>query len=182
LGCSKADSIPQARRLRLCPAPGRHCSESSRTSRHDPKHVHLTPAYDIVFGRPDAQAKAWIAVFSDLTGEEHGIVARLTSNSVQSAVAYGIEAGQILSFLDSILAQAIPANVRTTMEDWARKARPVALTNGTLLTCTDEVTASTLARLAGTKIQRLGPTQLFLSDRKFLPSLRKKAEGLGILL
>jgi len=109
-------------------------------------------------------------------------VAKLTSTSIQSAIAYGIDAGQILSFLDSILAQPLPTNVRTTMEDWARKARPVALTNGTLLTCTDEVTASTLARLAGTKIQRLGPTQLFLSDRKFLPSLRKKAEALGILL
>jgi Helicase conserved C-terminal domain len=155
---------------------------TAHLARPAPQHIHLTPAYDIVFGRPDAQAKAWIAVFADLTGQEHGVVAKLTSTSIQSAIAYGIDAGQILSFLDSVLAQPLPANVRTTMEDWARKARPVALTNGTLLTCTDEVTASTLTRLAGTKIQRLGPTQLFLSDRKFLPSLRKKAEALGILL
>lgn len=147
-----------------------------------PPHIHLTPAYDIVFGRPDAQSKAWLTTFSELTGEEHGVVARLTSTSLQAAIALGIEVGQILSFLDSTLAQPVPANVRTTLADWARKARPVALTNGTLLTCTDEATAATLARLAGIRIQRIAPTQLFLSDRKYLPSLRKKAEALGIIL
>jgi hypothetical protein len=147
-----------------------------------PRHIHLTPAYDLVFGRPDADALAWCSLFLETSGHDHGIVGKLTAAAIQRALRLGIGSGQILSILESRLAAPIPENVRTTMQGWVARARPVQVQEGIVLTCPDADVASTLERMSKGQANRLSPTHLLLSDRKALTALRKKAVDQGILL
>ncbi|MEN9354368.1 MAG: Helicase conserved C-terminal domain [Fibrobacterota bacterium] len=145
-------------------------------------HIYLTPAYDLVFGKPDPQTLAWCSLFAELTGLDHGVVAKVTAASVQRALALGVEIRQILSILDSMLAAPLPDNVRVTIDGWTQRARPVQVTEGFVLACPEESVASTLERMAKGQAQRLSSLHLLVSDKKLLTALRKKAAEQGILL
>lgn len=146
------------------------------------RHAHLTPAYDLVFGHPDPQALAWCSLFTETTGNDHGIVGKLSAASIQRALALGVENPQIFAILDSVLATRVPENVRVTMDGWTQRARPVLVTEGFVLACPEESVTTTLERMAKGQAQRLSPLHLLISDKKLLATLRKKAADQGILL
>lgn len=146
------------------------------------RHARITPAFDLFFGRPDPQSLAEASLFCAMTGSDHGVVGRLTRPSVQAALAQGISVGEIVESLGAMSANPLPANVRTVLEDWERGAQPVRVREGIVLECPDEATASTLARLAGAAADRIEERTLFLSDRKALNALRRRATESGIFL
>lgn len=146
------------------------------------RHVRITPAFDVYFGRIDPEALAEASLFSTLTGQEMGIVARVTRGSVQGAMALGIEVDEIVATLEARSAGALPPNVRTTLDDWSRGAQPVRVREGVVLQCPDAEIAGNLERLAKGSAERLGETSLFLSDRRSLSTLRRKAAEAGIFL
>lgn len=146
------------------------------------RHVRITPAFDLFFGRPDPQALAEASLHCTLTGADHGVVGRLTRASVQAAFALGIRVVEIVASLEGMSANPLPPNVRTVLEDWERGAQPVRVREGIVLECPDEATASTLARLAGAAADRIEGRTLFLSDRKALNALRRRATDSGIFL
>jgi hypothetical protein len=152
------------------------------TSSPPPRHARITPAFDLFFGRPDPQALAEASLYCALTGADHGVVGRLTRPSVQSALALGISVAEIAESLESLSANVLPPNVRTVLGDWERGAQPVRVREGILLECPDEATATTLARLAGAAADRVEGRALFLSDRKALNALRRRATESGIFL
>lgn len=173
-------------------AQGRHClgiSAEGRTylglepvaTERNP-HILLTPAYDLVFGRPDAEALAWCSLVLETTGMDHGAVGKLTAASIHRAVSLGLDLAAIFELLEPRLAAPLPGNVRATLEGWVARARPVLAADGTVLTCPDASVADELERLARGQAKRLSATHLFLSDRKLLATLRRKAGEKGILL
>ncbi len=146
------------------------------------RHARITPAFDLFFGRPDPGAQAEAALYCAMTGADHGVVGRLTRQSVQASLALGISVTEIVDSLDAMSANPLPANVRTVLSDWERGAQPVRVREGIVLECPDEGTASTLARLAGAAVDRIEARTLFLSDRKALTTLRRRATESGIFL
>lgn len=146
------------------------------------RHLKVTSAYDLYFARIDPQALAEISLYATPTGQEHGIVARLDRTGVQAARAIGISVPEIVASLEGLAASPLPANVRTTLEDWSRGAHPVRVREGLLLQCPDAESASTLERLAKGDADRVGEASLFLTDRKTLAGLRRKAAESGIFL
>lgn len=145
-------------------------------------HARVTPAFDVFFGRIDPAVLAEVSLFAAPTGQEMGIVARITRASVQGAMSIGIEVSEIVSTLEARVAGALPANVRTTLDDWSRGAQPVRVREGVVLQCPDAAVAESLERLAKGAAERLGETALFLPDRKALATLRRKATESGIFL
>jgi len=146
------------------------------------RHLVVTSAYDLYFARIDPQALAEISLYATPTGQEHGIVARLDRAGVQAARALGISVPEIVASLEGLAASPLPANVRTTLDDWSRGAHPVRVREGLLLQCPDAESASALERLAKGDADRVGETSLFLTDRKTLAGLRRKAAEWGIFL
>lgn len=146
------------------------------------RHARITPAFDLFFGRPDPQGQAEAALYCAMTGADHGVVGRLTRQSVQASLALGITVTEIVDSLDAMSANPLPANVRTVLSDWERGAQPVRVREGIVLECPDEATATTLARLAGAAVDRIEARTLFLSDRKALTTLRRRATESGIFL
>lgn len=145
-------------------------------------HARVTPAFDVFFGRIDPEALAELSLFAGLTGQEMGIVARITRASVQGAMAIGIEVVEIVASLEARVAGELPANVRTTLDDWSRGAQPVRVREGVVLQCPDATTCDSLERLSKGLAERLGDRALFLPDRKALATLRRKASEAGIFL
>lgn len=146
------------------------------------KHARVTPAFDVFFGRIDPEALAEVSLFSALTGQEMGIVGRITRASVQGAMSLGIEVDEIVATLEARVASPLPPNVRTTLGDWSRGAQPVRVREGVVLQCPDAAVATSLERLAKGAAERLGESTLFLADRKALATLRRKATEAGIFL
>lgn len=147
-----------------------------------PRHAKVTPAFDIYFGRVDPSALAEVALYADLTGHDHGVVARLSRSGTQSALSLGIEGAEIVSSLQSMGSSPLPQNVHQTVLDWSRAAQPVRVVHGVVLQCPDAATAISLERLAKGAAERLSDTILVLTDRKTLSSMRKKAHEQGILI
>lgn len=145
-------------------------------------HARVTPAFDVFFGRIDPAVLAEVSLFAALTGQEMGIVARITRASVQGAMSIGIEVAEIVATLEARVAGPLPANVRTTLDDWSRGAQPVQVREGVVLQCPDAAVAESLDRLAKGAAERLGEKVLFLPDRKALATLRRKAAEAGIFL
>lgn len=146
------------------------------------KHARVTPAFDVFFGRIDPEALAEVSLFASLTGQEMGIVARVTRASVQGAMSIGIEVPEIVGTLEARVASDLPPNVCTTLDDWSRGAQPVRVREGVVLQCPDAAIAQSLERLAKGVAERLGESSLFLPDRKALATLRRKATEAGIFL
>lgn len=146
------------------------------------RHAKVTAAYDVFFGMVDPAALAEISLYAERTGIDHGLVGKITRASCQAAFSNGIALPEIVQSLESLLAQPLPANVRTALEDWARAAQPVKVREGVLLECPDEDTAGILERMGKGATERVGPTMVFLTDRKSLGALRKKASESGILI
>lgn len=147
-----------------------------------PRHVKVTPAFDIFFGRVDPSALAEVSLYATLSGHDHGMVGKLDRRSVHGATALGISVTEIVTSLEELVASPLPANVRQTLEDWERQAQPVQVREGVVLRCPDASTAGTLERLAKGSAERLSDTILLLPDRRSFTSLRKKAGEMGILL
>jgi hypothetical protein len=146
------------------------------------RHAKVTPAFDIYFGRVDANLRAEISLYSEISSQDHGMVGRLTRASVQAASALGVSAAEILASLDALVASPLPENVRLTMADWSRGAQPVRVRDGVVLLCPDVASASTLERLAKGAAERLSDTILIVADRRTLANLRRKVAESGIML
>ncbi|MBK9578530.1 MAG: helicase-associated domain-containing protein [Fibrobacterota bacterium] len=146
------------------------------------RHAKVTAAYDVVFGRMDPAALSELSLYAQLTGTDHGLVGKITRASIQSAFSLGIAVSEIVASLETMASHPLPGNVKTALEDWARVAQPVKVREGVLLECPDEDTAGILERMGKGATERVGPTMVFLTDRKSLGALRKKASESGILI
>ena len=147
-----------------------------------PRHLKVTPAFDVFLGRVDSQVLAEVSLYAEPTGQDHGMVARFTRASIQRAFEIGITTTEIVASLESLAAADLPANIRTALDDWARASQPVRIREGILLQCSDVASAGTLERLVKEGAERIGDTTLFLADRKILNALRRKASDAGIFL
>lgn len=147
-----------------------------------PRHIKVTPAYDIYFGRVDPEALAEMSLYAELSKSDHGIVGKLVARSVREAMGLGISVHEIVRSLEGLVASPLPANVRQSLDDWDRAAQPVVVREGIVLQCSDASTAGTLERLAKGAVERLSDTVLLLPDRKTLTALRKKAGEAGVIL
>ncbi|HOX50644.1 MAG TPA: hypothetical protein PKY05_04100 [Fibrobacteria bacterium] len=145
-------------------------------------HAKVTAAYDVVFGRVDPSALAELGLYAELTGTDHGLVGRLTRAGCQRAFALGISLSEVVASLGTMAAHVLPKNVLTSLEDWARAAQPVRVRDGVLMQCPDEETALSIERIGKGAVERIGPSEVFLADRKALGALRKKAAAVGILI
>lgn len=166
----------------LTEAGRRWLGSPSDTHPAPPRHVKVTPAYDIFFGRVDPAALAEMSIYCELSGHDHGMVAKLSRQGVRSALALGVSVQDIVASLDGIVASPLPTNVRHALDDWGRGAQPVQVREGVVLQCPDSPTADTLERLGKGSVERLSDTILLLPDRKALTGLRAKAGGIGVLL
>ncbi|MBK8801594.1 MAG: helicase-associated domain-containing protein [Fibrobacteres bacterium] len=146
------------------------------------RHAKVTAAYDVFFGMVDPAALAEISLYAERTGIDHGLVGKITRASCQAAFSNGIALPEIVQSLEPWSAHPLPGNVKTALEDWARAAQPVKVREGVLLECPDEDTAGILERMGKGATERVGPTMVFLTDRKSLGALRKKASESGILI
>jgi hypothetical protein len=146
------------------------------------RHAKVTAAYDVVFGRMDPAALSELSLYAQLTGTDHGLVGKITRASCQSAFSLGISVAEIALSLETMVSHPLPGNVKTALEDWARAAQPVRVRDGILMQCPDEDTAGAIERMGKDMVDRIGPTAVFLWDRKSLAALRKKASAAGILI
>lgn len=147
-----------------------------------PRHVKVTPAFDVYFGRAEPESLAELSLYAELTRHDHGVVGRLVARSVQGATALGIAVTEIVASLERMVGSPIPANVRIALDDWGRAAQPVVVREGVVLRCPDAATAATLERLGKGAAERLSETILLLADRRALTTLRKKAGEAGVIL
>jgi hypothetical protein len=143
------------------------------------RHIKVTPAYDIFFGRSDPMALAEIALYAEPTGQDHGVVGHLTRARCQSAFSLGVTSREIIASLQSLVAKPLPQNVEGTIAGWEQGSVPVRIREGVIVQCVDSATLGTLERLAK-GAERLSDTVLILPDRKALTALRAKASDLGI--
>ena len=130
------------------------------------RHIQVTPAFDIFFAKADPSKLCELSLYAERTGQEFGMVARLTRAAFQKALALGISGNAMLASLEAMTVNSVPQNVRTTLEGWEQGSHPVVVREGVVLQCPDADTAGSLERLSKGSAERLSETLLFLPDRK----------------
>lgn len=147
-----------------------------------PRHVKVTPAFDIFFGRVDPAALAELSIYAELSGQDHGVVGTLSRQGIHSASAMGVAIREVVASLEGIVASPVPPNVLVALDDWARSAQPVKVREGVVLQCPDKLTAEALERLGQGTVERLSDTVLLLPDRRALAELRRRVGETGLML
>ncbi len=144
--------------------------------------ILIQPNFEIVFMAPSPLAEAEIGRFARRSGNDVGLLFKLTKSSVMAALGSGLSAPQILRTLAGFSCKEIPSNVQKEIQAWAGQCRRITLDQVLLIRCPDAETAGTVKSLAGKKAQLLNETTLELQDPKAKSSLLNKLRKAGVFL
>ncbi len=144
--------------------------------------ILVQPNFEVVFLAPSPLAEAEIGRFARRSGNDVGLLFKLTKSSVISAVGSGLSARQIIQTLSGFSSKEIPSNVEKEIRAWAGQCRRINLDQVLLIRCPDADTAGKVASLAGKKARLLNETTLELSDPKAKASLLNRLRKAGVFL
>jgi hypothetical protein len=110
---------------------------------------------------------------------------KITSSTVEKAVAEGMTAAEILTLLSENSRVGIPQNVIYSIKEWAEKVKFVQVSTGTLLRGRNKEVIDRIiqsSRLKEAIVERISPTILLIHQDADPKYLRKNLEKLGIFL
>jgi len=123
--------------------------------------------------------------FAVRTKSDHTIHFKITSSSLERAVAEGMTASQILALLSENSRVGIPQNVIYSIKEWAKNVKFVQMTQATLLRGRNKEILDRIVKAGVLKefiIERLAPTVLLIGPDGDPVKIRKTLESLGIFL
>lgn len=145
--------------------------------------VIIQPNFDVVFMGPSPSAEARFGRLAQRTGQNMGVLFRITRESILAAAAAGIQVEQALSDFQQLTSKPLPDNVRREITGWFASTATIRLRQAWIIDTPDLDTATRAIAVLGKNARQLTPTLLEVTaKRSEHATLKRKLSKAGIFI